>query len=84
MCLGVPMRVEAVDGFQARCSAKGVERDVSLFLLQHDPVQPGEFVVVHVGYAIQRLTAAEAAAVWKELDALAALGESADADGGER
>ena len=34
MCLGIPMQVVAIDGYLARCSAKGVERDVSLFLLQ--------------------------------------------------
>jgi hydrogenase expression/formation protein HypC len=38
MCLGIPMQIIAVDGYLARCSAKEIEREVSLFLLQDDPV----------------------------------------------
>jgi hydrogenase assembly chaperone HypC/HupF len=43
-------------GFIAHCEAKGVTRDVSLFLMQDEPVAPGDFVMVHVGYAIQKMT----------------------------
>jgi hydrogenase expression/formation protein HypC len=68
MCLGVPMEVVAIDGFMARCSAKGVERDVSLFLLQDQTVTPGDFVLVHVGYAIQTLAPQEARSIWELLD----------------
>ena len=32
MCLAVPMQITKIDGFNAHCVAKGVERDVSLFL----------------------------------------------------
>ena len=60
MCLGIPMMVTAVDGFNARCEAKGVSRDVSLFMMQHETVDPGDWVMVHVGYAIQKMTEAEA------------------------
>ena len=52
MCLGVPMRVVHRDRFMARCEAKGIERTVSLFLLQHEEIGPGDHVMVHVGYAI--------------------------------
>jgi hydrogenase expression/formation protein HypC len=56
MCLGIPMEVLTVDGYLARCSAQGVEREVNLFMMQDDePVVPGDFVMVHVGYAIQKL-----------------------------
>src|SRR5262252_10613182 len=60
MCLGIPMQVVAIDGYLARCSAKGVERDVSLFLLQDDRPAIGEYVMVHVGYAIQKMAPHEA------------------------
>jgi len=73
MCLGIPMEVMAVDGFRARCSAHGVEREVSLFLLQDEPIASGEFVLVHVGYAIQKLTPQQARSSWELIDqALAA------------
>ena len=77
MCLGIPMQVITVDGYTARCSAKGVERDVSLFMLQDDGVAVGDYVMVHVGYAIQRMSAEEARSTWELLDQV--LAESADA-----
>jgi hydrogenase expression/formation protein HypC len=36
MCLGVPMRIVEIDGFSARCEARGIERNVNLFLMQHE------------------------------------------------
>ena len=68
MCLAVPMQIRQIDGFQARCEAKGVQRDVSLFMLQHEPLAPGDFVLVHVGYALQRVTEQEARSTWELLD----------------
>jgi hydrogenase expression/formation protein HypC len=68
MCLGIPMQVVAIDGYLARCSAKGVERDVSLFLLQEEAPAVGEFVMVHVGYAIQKMTPQEARSAWEIYD----------------
>jgi hydrogenase expression/formation protein HypC len=66
------MEVLAIDGLMARCGAKGVERDVSLFLLQDQTVAPGDFVLVHVGYAIQTIEAQEARSVWELLDEMMA------------
>lgn len=73
MCLAIPMQVTAVDGFIAHCEAKGITRDVSLFLMQDEPVLPGEFVMVHVGYAIQKMTAQEARSAWELYDEMLAL-----------
>jgi len=68
MCLGIPMEVVAIDGYLARCSAQGVERDVSLFLMQDEPAAVGDFVMVHVGYAIQKMTPQEARSTWELFD----------------
>ncbi len=65
MCLGIPMRICEIDGYIARCEAKGVQRDVSLFMLQDEQLQPGDHVVVHVGYAIQKITPREARTAWE-------------------
>ncbi|TCV80100.1 HypC/HybG/HupF family hydrogenase formation chaperone [Sulfurirhabdus autotrophica] len=67
------MQVLAVDGFIARCGAKGIERDVSLFLMQDEPVQLGDFVMVHVGYAIQKMTEEHARSAWELYDEMLAL-----------
>jgi len=72
MCLAIPMQVVEIDGFQARCQAKGVEREVSLFMLQHEPLAPGDFVMVHVGYAIQKVTEQEARSAWELFDQMLA------------
>ncbi len=80
MCLAIPMQVDAIDGFLARCSVKGVSRDVNLFLLQDRPVSVGDHVLVHLGYAIQMLEPAEARRTWEAFDAvLAAEDRRADA-----
>ncbi len=72
MCLGIPMQVREIDGFIAQCEAKGVSRAVNLFLLQGQDIQVGDFVVVHVGYAIQTLSAAEAQTAWELYDEMLA------------
>lgn len=68
MCLGIPMQIVAINGYQARCEAKGVERDVSLFMLQDEPLAIGDHVMVHVGYALQKLTVQDARSTWELLD----------------
>ncbi len=68
MCLGIPMQIVAIDGYNARCTAKGVMRDVSLFMLQDEPVAVDDFVMVHVGYALQKMTEQEARSTWELLD----------------
>ena len=80
MCLGIPMRIVEVDGYNARCEAKGVQRDISLFMLQHEPVAPGDFVMVHVGYAIQKMTEQEALSAWELYDEVLGAGESGAGD----
>lgn len=71
MCLAVPMRVVAIDRLIARCEARGISRDVSLFLLPEGSVAAGDHVLVHVGYAIQSLSEPDAAAAWDLFDIIA-------------
>lgn len=68
MCLAIPMQVVELDGHTARCTAGGVRREVSLYLLPPGSVAAGDFVIVHVGYAIQKLAAEEALTTWELLD----------------
>lgn len=64
------MRIIAIDGDSARCEAGGIEREVSLFMLQPDPPQIGDFVLVHVGCAIQTIRPDEARTAWEIHDAM--------------
>ena len=72
MCLGIPMQIQSIDGFVARCTAKGVEREASLFMLQHEPPAVGDYVVVHLGYAVDRVSAEAAASAWEVYDQMLA------------
>jgi len=77
MCLGIPMQIKRIDGFTAICEAKGVEREVSLFMLQDEPLGEGDHVVVHVGYAIQKITPREARTAWEIYDQMLAAEDGA-------
>ncbi len=58
MCLAVPMSVLSVSGDHGRVRSAGVEMDISLALVED--VHPGDYVIVHAGFAIQRLSAEDA------------------------
>jgi hydrogenase expression/formation protein HypC len=68
MCLAVPMRIKSVDRFTAVCEAKGIEREISLFMMQGEDISPGDHVLVHVGYAIQKVSEEEARTTWDLID----------------
>lgn len=76
MCLAVPMRIKSIDEFTCICEARGVERDVSLFMLQDEPLAPGDHVLVHVGYAIQKVSAVEAQESWQLFDEVLGTGNN--------
>lgn len=58
MCLGIPAKVMVRDGDAAVVELGGVRREISLMLL--DDVSVGEWVIVHAGFAIERLSEEEA------------------------
>ena len=72
MCLAIPMQVKSIDRFQCLCEAKGIQREVSLFMMQGEEIVPGDYVLVHVGYAIQKVSAEDAAASWQLFDEILA------------
>jgi hydrogenase expression/formation protein HypC len=71
------MRIVEIDGFTARCEARGIERRASLFLLQHEDVQVGDMVMIHVGNAIQKMSEEEALSAWEIYDEMLALEQEA-------
>jgi hydrogenase expression/formation protein HypC len=80
MCLAVPMRIIEINGFSARCEARGIERQASLFLMQHEDLQVGDLVMIHVGNAIQKMTEEDAHTVWELYDEMLALDDEARAN----
>lgn len=76
MCMAIPMQIVEINGFNARCTAKGVSREVSLFLLQGEPMAAGDFVMVHTGYARHKISEQEARLAWELYDELLAALEA--------
>jgi hydrogenase expression/formation protein HypC len=59
MCLAMPVLVlELTSGDQATVDLDGVRIEVSLALVED--VQPGDYVILHAGYALQKLDREEA------------------------
>ena len=59
MCLAMPMKINKIDGSLAQCEAGGLTQDIRIDFIA-DP-QPGDYVMVHAGFAIQKLTPEQAA-----------------------
>lgn len=76
MCLAIPGQViELVDPVNgiARVDVAGVRRNVNIGLLgEHEAVGPGDWVLIHVGFAISRVDAEEARATRELLEAMGA------------
>lgn len=58
MCLAVPMRVVEVKGDMGVAELGGVRREVGLHLLEE--VEVGDYVLVHAGFAIEKVDPEEA------------------------
>ena len=76
MCLAIPTRViELLEDETAVVDLGGVRKEISTALV--DDLAVGDYVIVHVGYALNRIDAHEAQ---KTLELIAALGDGATAD----
>ena len=82
MCLAVPARIEDITGdATAIVNLGGVRKEISLALVEH--VTVGDYVIVHVGFALQKLDPEEAAqtlALFAEIGALDEPGQGGSGD----
>jgi hydrogenase expression/formation protein HypC len=63
MCLGIPGQiVEFVDDANniAKVEVSGVKRNVNVMLVRPDGLQPGDWVLIHVGFAMSKIDELEA------------------------
>ena len=58
MCLAIPSRITKIENNMATIDVDGVQREASLLLLEDARV--GDYVIVHAGFAIQKLDEAAA------------------------
>lgn len=68
MCLAVPAKIIALNGDEAIVEIDGIRKETSVQLL--DEVNLGDYVLVHVGFALERIDAEEAENTLAMLDEL--------------
>ena len=68
MCLGIPMKIVRIEGDDAVVSAGGLKRKANVSLLEG--VRIGEYVLIHAGFAIERVKEKEAVKTLKALKEL--------------
>jgi hydrogenase expression/formation protein HypC len=75
MCLAVPARVvEIAEAGAAKAEVGGVRRAVSTLLLEADDLRVGDWVLVHVGFALAKIDEQEAEATLRLLHGLGDAG----------
>lgn len=76
MCLAIPGKIVALDSQDSRLATVdvvGVRRKVDLGLLQDDPPLAGDWVLIHVGFAMSKISESDAQ---DQMRTLTMLGEN--------
>ncbi len=76
MCVAIPCKVISTDGFKAVVDAGGAQKEVSAVLL--DGISAGDYVLVHAGFAIQKIEKAYAEETIRTFNETVALLEDYD------
>lgn len=84
MCLGIPGQViELLEGYGnqlALVDVAGVQRKINIGLLDEGPLESGTWVLIHMGFALERVDASGAE---RALSGLELMGQPRESDGGE-
>lgn len=78
VCLAIPMQITEIDGSDAVCVAGGIRKAIRLDLLADASV--GDFVLIHTGYAIEKLDPAEARETLELIEKVYRAGTGAGAE----
>ncbi len=68
MCLSIPAKVLTVEGNMAKASVGGAIVNASLHLV--DDVNPGDYILIHTGFALQKISEEEALETMRLLEEL--------------
>ncbi len=68
MCVGVPMQIIEINYPAGVAEAKGVKREIGLQLMPENSLEIGDHVIVHVGFAIEKVDKKLADEIWESLD----------------
>lgn len=74
MCLGIPGQVvEVLDGYEGQLAlvdVEGMARKINIGLLEGDSLEPGDWILIHMGMAMEKVGAEAAAAARSGLELL--------------
>jgi hydrogenase expression/formation protein HypC len=76
MCLGIPGEIVEILPDQpdlAKVDVSGVRRNINIGLITEDDPQPGDWILIHVGFALSKIDEAEAKAA---MDFLEGIGQA--------
>ncbi|MBB5150147.1 HypC/HybG/HupF family hydrogenase formation chaperone [Ureibacillus thermophilus] len=77
MCLAIPGKIiELLDDNLAMIDVSGVRRKVNISLIKHENVQVDDWVLIHVGFAMNKISEEQAK---EQLQLLAEIGEEQEA-----
>ena len=68
MCLAIPMKILKIEGDRAIVSSGGVQRSIGINFLKGPKI--GDYVIVHAGFAIEKLDTVKAEETLKILEEL--------------
>ena len=64
MCLGIPGRVlRLLDGYEGQLAlvdVEGAERKINIGLIDGEPLAPGDWILIHMGLAMEKVDAQQA------------------------
>ena len=78
MCLSIPARVSKIEGDIAICTVGESSYNTSLDLISNEDVKVGDYVLIHTGFAIQKLDTEEANKILQTFEEIKALNEEMD------
>jgi len=68
MCLAIPMKILKIERDRARVSSPGIQRTIGINFLKNPKI--GDYVIVHAGFAIEKLDPVKAEETLKILEEL--------------
>ena len=80
MCLSIPAKVEKINGEMAVCSVGKSSYEASLQMLDLEEVKVGDYVLIHTGFAIQKLDIEEAEASLKTFEEFKKMNDDLDSE----
>ncbi|MCF8348090.1 MAG: HypC/HybG/HupF family hydrogenase formation chaperone [Bacteroidales bacterium] len=78
MCLSIPARVDRIDGHMAVCTVGESSYEASLEMLDMSEIQIGDYVLIHTGFALQKLDEEEALETLKTFEEFRNLNKDLD------